>query len=91
LSKGEELLAHCHREGLTISDVMMANEGAWRSQAETRAELLHIWETMKECVSRGCSRTEEHLPGSLRVRRRAPRLLADLQATDGTGDPLLGL
>jgi L-serine dehydratase len=49
---------------------------------------MHIWETMKECVSRGCSRTEEHLPGNLMVRRRAPRLLADLQAKDDTSDPL---
>ena len=87
-SDAEELLAHCKREGLSISDVMLANESAWRSEAETRAQLMHIWETMKECVSRGCSRTEEHLPGNLMVRRRAPRLLADLQAKDDTSDPL---
>lgn len=67
---------------------MLANEGAWRSENETRAHLLHIWKTMKECVSRGCSRTEEHLPGNLIVRRRAPRLLADLQTNDDTSDPL---
>jgi L-serine dehydratase len=87
-SDAEELLAHCKREGLSISDVMLANESAWRSEEETRAQLMHIWETMKECVSRGCSRTEEHLPGNLMVRRRAPRLLADLQAKDDTSDPL---
>ncbi|SEI98586.1 L-serine dehydratase [Arthrobacter sp. yr096] len=87
-SSAEELLAHCDREGLSISDLMLANEGAWRSEQETRAELLRIWQTMKECVSRGCSRTEEHLPGNLMVRRRAPRLLADLQATHDTSDPL---
>ncbi|YAK90568.1 serine dehydratase beta chain [Paenarthrobacter nitroguajacolicus] len=77
-SNAESLLAHCEREGLAISDIMLANEGALGSEPEPRAELLHIWETMKECVSRGCSRTEEHLPGNLMVRRRAPRLLADL-------------
>ncbi|MFJ6535055.1 L-serine ammonia-lyase [Paenarthrobacter sp. NPDC091711] len=87
-SNAEELLAHCAKNGLSISDVMLANEGAWRSEQETRSELLHIWETMKECVSRGCSRTEVHLPGNLMVRRRAPRLLADLQAKDDTSDPL---
>lgn len=84
----EELLGHCHREVLSISDVMLANEGAWRSEADTRAELLRIWETMKECVSRGCNRTEGHLPGNLMVRRRAPRLLADLQAKDDLSDPM---
>ncbi|BCW45217.1 L-serine ammonia-lyase [Arthrobacter sp. StoSoilB5] len=87
-SNAEELLAHCKREGLAISDIMLANEGVWRSEHQTRAKLLHIWQTMKECVSRGCSRTEEHLPGNLMVRRRAPRLLADLQAKDDTSDPL---
>jgi L-serine dehydratase len=83
-----ELLAHCDRENLSISDIMLANEGAWRSEKETRAQLLHIWETMKECVSRGCSRTQEHLPGNLMVRRRAPRLFADLQTNDDISDPL---
>ncbi|PRB43389.1 L-serine ammonia-lyase [Arthrobacter sp. MYb23] len=87
-SNAEELLAHCARDGLSISDVMLANEGVWRSEEETRSKLLHIWETMKECVSRGCSRTEVHLPGNLMVRRRAPRLLADLQAKDDSSDPL---
>ena len=87
-SNAQELLAHCDRENLSISDIMLANEGAWRSENETRAHLLHIWETMKECVSRGCSRTEEHLPGNLMVRRRAPRLLADLQTNDDATDPL---
>lgn len=87
-SNAQELLAHCDRENLSISDIMLANEGAWRSEEETRAQLLHIWETMKECVSRGCSRTEEHLPGNLMVRRRAPRLFAGLQRQDDTSDPL---
>ena len=87
-SNAEELLAHCARDGLSISELMLANEGVWRSEEETRSELLHIWETMKECVSRGCSRTEVHLPGNLMVRRRAPRLLADLQAKDDSSDPL---
>lgn len=87
-ANAEELLAHCDREGISISDVMLANELAWRSEEETRAQLLRIWEVMKECVSNGCSRTEEHLPGSLRVRRRAPRLLADLQDKDDASDPL---
>ncbi|GAA3278765.1 L-serine ammonia-lyase [Paenarthrobacter aurescens] len=90
-SNAGELLAHCAKDGLSISDIMLANEGVWRSEQETRSELLHIWETMKECVSRGCSRTEAHLPGNLMVRRRAPRLLADLQAKDDASDPLRAL
>jgi L-serine dehydratase len=83
---GAELLAHC--DGRSISDVMLANEQAWRSEADVRAGLLHIWSVMQECVQRGCTRPEGVLPGGLKVRRRAPALHADLSAEPGTHDPL---
>ncbi|GAA3642047.1 L-serine ammonia-lyase [Microlunatus ginsengisoli] len=85
---GAELLAICRRENLRISDVMLANELSWRTEAELRAELLHIWAVMKECVHNGCTRTEKVLPGGLRVPRRAPKLLAALEATDDETDPI---
>ena len=31
-SNAEELLAHCARDGLSISELMLANEGVWRSE-----------------------------------------------------------
>lgn len=40
---GVELLEHTERTGLRISDAMLANELSWRSEAEVRAGLLHIW------------------------------------------------
>ncbi|WP_077490844.1 L-serine ammonia-lyase [Sinomonas mesophila] len=85
---GAELLAHCRREGLRISDIMLANELSWRTEEELRAELLHIWGVMKECVHNGCTRTEKLLPGGLKVSRRAPKLLTDLEATDDGTDPM---
>ena len=87
-SSAAELLAICAREGLSISDVMMANETAWRPEEETRARLLEIWAVMQECVTNGCHRTEPVLPGGLGVRRRAPRLLTELVAEGETTDPL---
>lgn len=78
---GDELLAHCDREDLTISQVMMANEQAWRSESEVREGLLTIWQAMKDCVDRGL-RQEGELPGGLHVTRRAPRLYRELQAVD---------
>src|SRR5919205_811092 len=48
---GEQLLAWTRQTGLRISDVMLANELSWRSEAETRAGLLHIWSVMQECVN----------------------------------------
>jgi L-serine dehydratase len=85
---GAQLLAICRREGLRISDVMLANELSWRTDEQLRAELLHIWSVMKECVHNGCTRTEKLLPGGLRVPRRAPKLLADLEAANDVTDPI---
>ena len=70
---GAELLAQCHRHGLSIGALMLANEGAWRSEAETRAALRRIWAVMQGCVQRGISQ-EGMLPGGLKVRRRAAAL-----------------
>jgi len=80
-----ELLAHCTRDGLTVSELMLANEQAWRSEEEIRAGLVHLWSVMRACVDRGC-RTRGVLPGGLQVPRRAPSLHDELRQE--TGDPL---
>jgi L-serine dehydratase len=77
-STGDELLAICDREGLRISDVMMANEQAWREPAEIRSGLLRIWQAMQDCVQRGIEQTG-YLPGGLKVARRAPTLFRKLK------------
>ncbi|GAB3861065.1 L-serine ammonia-lyase [Nocardioides maradonensis] len=84
---GAELLETCAREGLAISDVMLANELSWRTEAEVRAGLLEIWGVMQSCVRAGCAASGV-LPGGLQVPRRAPGLLADLEARCDSGDPL---
>jgi L-serine dehydratase len=68
-----ELLAQCRRHGLRISELMLANEGAWRSAAQTGAALGRIWAVMQACVQRGITQ-EGVLPGGLNVRRRAAAL-----------------
>jgi L-serine dehydratase len=82
-----ELLEICSREGMSISDVMLANELVWRSEAELREELLKLWAVMRECVDNGCA-AEGILPGGLNVRRRAPSLFRTLTADTGVTDPL---
>jgi L-serine dehydratase len=84
---GEELLARTRETGLRISDVMLANELAWRSETEVRAGLLHIWSVMQECVERGSQATGV-LPGGLKVRRRAAALRAQLEGHPDEADPL---
>ena len=70
---GAELLEQCHQKGMSISQLMLENERAWRSDAETRACLLNVWKVMQECVRRGCE-SEGVMPGGLHVRRRAAEL-----------------
>jgi L-serine dehydratase len=84
---GDELLARCRETGLSISEIMMANELSWRSEAEVRQGLLHIWHVMQECVERGC--TEQGvLPGGLKVRRRAAEMRKRLEGEHFVTDPL---
>ncbi|MEV4319630.1 L-serine ammonia-lyase [Actinocrispum sp. NPDC049592] len=84
---GAELLDHCLLNGLSVADVMLANELAWRSEDEVRSGLLHIWDVMQECVAKGCTR-EGALPGGLRVPRRAKSLYDKLMTEDPASDPL---
>lgn len=72
-----ELLALCSEHSLSISQLMLANEAAWRPEAETRAGLLRIWQVMQDCVKAGC-RTEGTMPGGLKVQRRAAGLYRQL-------------
>ena len=85
-STGGELLAICEREQLSISDVMLANEQAWRSEEEIREGMLHLWSVMAECIERGFHR-EGVLPGGLKVPRRAPGLFRELSGKSEV-DPL---
>jgi L-serine dehydratase len=82
---GTELLAICAREGLRVSDVMLANEQAWRTEEEVRSGLLHLWQVMATCVDSGCAR-EGVLPGGLKVPRRAPELFRTLSSEAGSDD-----
>jgi L-serine dehydratase len=76
---GDELLALCDRESASIAEIMRRNERHWRSDAEIDAGLLTIWQTMQDCVRRGCA-TEGTLPGGYKVKRRAPDLYRQLTA-----------
>ncbi|MER6809009.1 L-serine ammonia-lyase [Spirillospora sp. NPDC000708] len=82
-----ELLDRCRETGLSISALMLENEKAFgRTEEEIREGLLTLWEVMRACVTRGCTR-EGLLPGGLKVRRRAPQLHRQLSAEQAS-DPL---
>ncbi len=84
---GDELLLRCAETGLPISEVMLANEQAWRPEPEIRAGLLAIWSVMQQCVRNGWT-NEGTLPGGLRVPRRAPELYRTLCSEPFATDPL---
>ena len=87
-----DLLIHCANHDMSISDVMMENEKAWRSEEDIRNGLLEIWKVMRSCVNNGC-RNEGILPGGMKVRRRAADLHRKLRGQPGITykDPLVTL
>ena len=85
----KELLQHCSENQLSVSDVILANERAYRPESETRAQLDAIWAAMRGCIKRGIS-TSGILPGGLKVTRRAKDLHRHLLSVEqeSSGDPL---
>jgi len=83
------LLAACHEHGLEIHEVTLANECALRPAREVDERLAEVWSVMQGCVARGFS-ASGLLPGSLKVRRRAPRLqrILESEAKAGRADPM---
>lgn len=73
VNTSDDLLHWCRKTGMSIHEVVMENENAWRTESETRAGVLNIWRVMKECIYRGCH-TPGMLPGGLNVKRRAADL-----------------
>ncbi len=80
IEKAEYLLAACEETGLDISSLVLLNENTWRKEPDTKFGVMRIWETMRDCIFRGCHIGGE-LPGGLQVSRRANDLNARL--TDG--------
>ena len=89
---GDQLMALCRAQDQSISQLMRANEGALRPDADTSAGMARIWEVMQECVRNGCA-NKGVLPGPMRLKRRAPDLLRQLNSNPQAGltDPLVVL
>ncbi len=68
-----ELLAHGKRVGLSIAEMLRANELMHCSEEELDAGLDQLWSVMSRCIERGLQLTGE-LPGGLHVQRRAAKL-----------------
>lgn len=86
---GAELLRLCHTHTLSIPDIMLENEKAWRPETEVRDGILRIWRVMQDCVQRGLT-VEGILPGGLQLKRRAAALKRKLE-TQAVGDSLAAM
>ncbi|KLN96085.1 L-serine ammonia-lyase [Moellerella wisconsensis] len=87
-SSAADLQRQCRETGLSLSALMMKNELALHSREEIQAHLAAVWDVMKSGVERGVN-TEGHLPGPLRVPRRASALRRMLVTSDSTNtDPM---
>ena len=91
-ASGAELLARAEAAGLTIAQLMAANECATAPLAEVEAGLDAIFAAMEACVDRGV-RTDGVLPGGLDVPRRAKRIRDELRerAERQVTDPLAAM
>ncbi|WP_147092002.1 L-serine ammonia-lyase [Swaminathania salitolerans] len=72
-ASGAELLARSDAQQCSIARIVMENEMALRPASEIEAYLDGIVDAMMRCIARGMTR-RGHLPGRLRVRRRAAAL-----------------
>lgn len=73
VNTAKDLLHWCMKTGMSVSEIVLENESSWRTEAETKEGILHIWSVMKQSIYLGCN-TEGILPGGLHVRRRAKDL-----------------
>ncbi len=76
-TSGRELLAMCRHDGLSIEELINANERIKRTQEAIDRQLDRLWEVMFDCIEAGC-RSSGLLPGPLKVPRRAPEIFRRL-------------
>lgn len=89
---GDELIRMAGEAGLSIAELMLANETALRPLEEVQQGLDLIADTMAACIDRGTSQGGI-LPGGLRVKRRAQGIAAELVSRQqaALSDPLVVL
>lgn len=80
-TSGAELLQACDETGMSVAELMLANECASRPESEVRARLSELWEVMEACKDSAIRRSGA-LPGGLQVRRRSPAWHTRLRQLD---------
>lgn len=70
-------IEYAHHEKVPLSEIVKRNTMALEHMTEEQIHerMSQIWATMKRCIERGLNPKDPILPGSLKLRRRAPHLL----------------
>jgi L-serine dehydratase len=76
-----ELIEMCDRSGLSIAELVRANETVLAGEVPIDDRLDRLTAVMFDCIDRGM-RTDGELPGGLKVKRRARALHARLQLSE---------
>jgi L-serine dehydratase len=87
-SSAADLLSIGRAEGSTIAQILLNNERALRSDAETFEFLDRVHDAMMRCIDRGCTQGGI-LPGGLHVKRRAMAMYNELSTRAVSNDRLL--
>lgn len=66
----QDLLNIGDKNGLSIAEIILANEQQLSRSENIQQDMLHIWQVMNQCIERGCQQ-QGILPGGLKVERRA--------------------
>nr|WP_315393434.1 L-serine ammonia-lyase [uncultured Duganella sp.] len=83
----DQLLAHGEASGLTIPQMLRANERVRRGDDELNAGIDKIWQVMRDCIAHGLD-TGGQLPGGLNVKRRAAKLWTQSQSSESRANHL---
>ncbi len=73
-----QLKCICEKQNMSVSDVVLANERALYSDEDTKKYIRKISQIMQQNINDGVHK-QGILPGSLKVRRRAPEMYESLQ------------
>lgn len=83
-----DLLKWCRETGMSIPQIVRANERAWKTDELIDQGLDELWLKMKECVERGL-KEEGVMPGPMKVKRRAKQMYEHLDLSQRSlNDPL---
>ncbi|WP_435300607.1 L-serine ammonia-lyase [Timonella sp. A28] len=83
----EDMIHQAREHGLSISEMMRRNEQTTHTRDDISHNLALIWDAMNASINSGLT-GHGHLPGGLRVPRRAPALHRKLRTENSAQDPL---